>query len=67
MEDIIQRNEIKSVCPMTLSKPSGPHECCREQCAWWVSNAIGDNYVYAHCAIKDIAVNLEDISSNIIP
>jgi len=46
----------KLICPMTLSNSSGPYECYKERCAWWVSNTRKNEC--GECAI----MSLQDIA-----
>ena len=47
-KDIINRNRMETVCPMTMNRDDGPFECCRDQCAWFQKYCDGNE----ECAIK---------------
>lgn len=43
-------------CPMKFNKKRSTKICDRDECAWWI-----DEEYSQHCAIKDVALSLEDI------
>ena len=46
--------KIENICPMTLPRADGPHQCCEKQCAWWITYYKDDPKEYSECAIKSI-------------
>jgi len=44
--------QIRTVCPMTLSRTDGPYACCEAQCAWWVVYFAGQDEEYGECIIN---------------